>query len=212
MKRKNGIHVALLSVLAAYAQGALACHAGPTPIETLVRPIFKSAPLVSIASKSNAFAGRTTLASGSSTVVVSTNIVNSDSLIGMHVQAALVAAFATQGRIDIASGLATGTASTPAVYSGDVINPSWESPNNITSGMSLRVNSIVDGVSFALTTGNGLTVQASGAVAMWKIHGKDAQGIKVNTISPGGHFIVGWADGVARPFNSTIMWEIRRTT
>mgnify|MGYP001561004875 CR=1 FL=1 len=208
MTKKQGLAVAVAAALGGYAQRALACWIAP--IEALFRPFLKGPMLVSTTSKSNAFAGRTTLGSGSVSQVVSTSIVNSDSLISLSVQAALAAAYSTGGRSSVASGLATATVSTPAVYSGDNIQLTWQSPNDITSGMALRVNSIVDGISFAITTANGLTTVASGAVAMWKILGKDFGGVKVNTISPGNFMTLGWADGVAKPANATIMWEIRR--
>ena len=76
--------------------------------------------------------------------------------------------------------------------------------------MALRVDSIVDGVSFSLATTNGLTTVSSGAVAMWQIAAKDPSRLKVNTISDGSYFTVGWADGRARPVDVTVMWEIKR--
>ena len=201
---------AVLAALAEYA--ALAVVARITPIELLQRPMIKSAPMIKTNSDAGQFAGRTTLSSGSATVTVSTRIVNSDSILHMTPQAALEAGYTTQGRTGIASGLSIGTASTPAVYSGDVIHATWESPNALNSGQALRVDSIVGGVSFAIATANSLTTIASGAVAMWKIMGKDPVGLKINTISPLGHFIIGWADGIARPFDTTVMWDIKRST
>lgn len=208
IKKQNLMAAAVIALLGGYAERTLACWI--MPIEALFRPFLKGPMMVSTVSKSNAFAGRTTLGSGSTSQVVSTSIVNSDSLVHLNVQAALVAAYSTGGRSSVASGLATATVSTPAVYSGDNIQLTWQSPNDITSGMALRVNSIVDGISFAITTANGLTTVASGAVAMWKILGKDFGPVKVNTISPQGFMTIGWADGVAKPADATIMWEIRR--
>lgn len=200
----------LVAALALYAEAALGC--GSTPIE-LLRRGFLRGPLVTKAnSDASQWAGRTTLGSGSASQVVSTFAVNSDSLLSFTAEVALPAAYTTQGRINIASGIATGTASTTAVFSGDVISAVLESPNNLTSGQALRVDSIVDGISFAVAMSNGLTAVASGAVAMWKLHGKDPQGLKVNTISPGNFFTIGWADGVARPVSTTVMWEIRKTS
>lgn len=58
----------------------LACYVAP-PIEQLFGPQFRAAPFINVASDANQFAGITTLASGSATVVISTAMVNSDSLI-----------------------------------------------------------------------------------------------------------------------------------
>lgn len=56
----------------------------PTPVkETFYGPLLKGPMLTPANSAVNQWAGRTTLSSGSATVVVSTTLVNSDSLI-MH--------------------------------------------------------------------------------------------------------------------------------
>jgi len=57
-----------------------------TPIETLNRPLIKSAPLVDATSSSNQYVGRVAVASGDSTVTVSTQVVNSDSIIMLSYQ------------------------------------------------------------------------------------------------------------------------------
>lgn len=61
-----------------------------TPIELLRRAFFKGAAVVDASSSAFQFAGRTTLSSGSATVTVSTNQVNSDSLIQLTLQSASV--------------------------------------------------------------------------------------------------------------------------
>ena len=197
------------ALLLGWTEVALGCRAASTPLEELFRAWFRGPAFTDIASGANAFAGRTTLSSGSASVVVSTTNVRSNSLIFPHVEVALAAGYITQGRVPIASGTSTGTASSTAVYSGDVFSLTWESPNAITSGQALRVNSIVDGISFAIATANSLTTVASGASALWKLHSKDPQGIKVNTISDGAYFTLGWADGKARPVDTVLMWEVR---
>lgn len=198
------------AALARYVESVLGCLVYPTQLQG--RELL-TGPLITRASSGpDQYAGRTTLSSGSATVTVSTQQVNSDSLIFAAVEAALVGGYIVQGRVSIASGTATGTASTTAVYSGDVIGLAWETPNNITSGQALRVDSIVAGVSFGIATSNGLTTVASGAVAMWKLHGKEMNVVKVNTIRPGSYFTIGWADGVARPADATIMWECRKSS
>lgn len=205
MKRK--LLAVVLGTL--WAESALGCSIYPN--HRLHRAQMVSPAMVNISSGPNQFAGRTTLSSGSTSVTVSTFSVNSDSLIHLTPQVALVGGYTVQGRVAIGSGTSTGTASTTAIYSGDVVHLTWETPNNITSGQALAVDSIVGGVSFAIRTSNGLTTVASGAVAMWRIFGKEPAGLKVNSIGVG-HFIVGWADGQARPVDVTAIWEIRRTS
>lgn len=56
------------------------------PIETLYGPGFFGPPVISVASKSNQFAGRTTLSSGSATVTVSSTVIGSDSIIRLAMQ------------------------------------------------------------------------------------------------------------------------------
>lgn len=203
--------LAVAGVLATFAQFSLACHAH-TPTELLYRPLMRGPIMTRASSAANQWAGRTTVASGSATQVVSTTNVNSDSIINLNVQVSIPAAYSTLGRVAIASGTSTGTASTTAVYSGQVIALAWESPNAITSGQALRVDSIVGGVSFAVATSNSLTTIASGAVAMWRISQAMPRGLQVNTINPGNYFVLGWSDGVAKPIDVTAMWEIRRTS
>ena len=198
----------LLSLFTLYSELTLGCQI--YPLELVQRALLRGPMVTKITSGPSQWAGRTTLASGSATVTVSTRTVNSDSLLFTALEAALPAGYSTQGRTSITSGVATGTASTTAIYSGDVVSLTWETPNDITSGQALAVNSIVDGVSFSIRTANGLTTVASGAVAMWKIAGKDLEGVKVNTISPGNFFTLGWANKQARPNDATVLWEIRR--
>ena len=198
------------AALAWYAESVLGCPT--TPAESIARGLLK-APLITPANSGpNQWAGRTTLSSGSASVTVSTQQVNSDSMIFTTIEAALVAGYTTQGRVNIASGTSFGTASTVAIYSGDVVGLAWESPNAITSGQALRVDSIVGGISFAIATSNSLTTVASGAVAMWKLHGKDPDQVKVNSIRSGSYFTVGWPNGIAKPVDATVMWELRKTS
>ncbi len=208
MKRTLALFAA---VLALWTEGALGCQVGPMkPLELLFAPFFKGPSFIRTNSHGAQFAGRTTISSGSASQVVSTSNVASDSLIGLAAQVALPAGYTFVGRTAIASGLATAPASTTAIYSGDIVLATFESPNALTSGMALRVDSIVNGISFSLATTNGLTTIASGAVAMWEISAKDPSRLKVNTISDGSYFTIGWADGRARPVDVVVMWETKR--
>ncbi len=200
-----------LAVAAAFATFAQAAH-GRTPTEALFRPLMRGPIMTKSTSAANQWAGRTTISSGSASQVVSTSNVNSDSLIAAAVQVSLPAAYTFLGRTAIASGTSFGTASTTAIYSGDIVLANWESPNAITSGQALRVDSIVNGVSFAIATANSLTTVASGAVAMWNIRAKDPAAVTVNTINPGGYFVLAWADGRSRPVDTTVMWEVKRSS
>ncbi len=185
-----------------------------TPAELVRRGLLKG-PLITMANSSpNQWAGQTTLSSGSATVTVSTFQVNSDCLIQTTVLAALPAAYTTRGRSSIAAGVATATVSTTAVYSGQVIGLAWQGASNQASGQgrAFRVDSIVDGVSFAITTEDGQNVSSGPALPMWSIAQAEPYGIKVNTISPNNFFTMGWADQQARPVDVTLMFEVRKTS
>ena len=78
------------------------------------------------------------------------------------------------------------------------------------SSRPLRVNSLVNGVSFALSTVDSGALGFAAGTIMWSIPETMPQGIKVNTISDGGYFVLGWADGEPRPVDVTVMWEIKK--
>lgn len=203
----------LATLLGLWAEGALACQARITPLELLFAPFFKGPSFMRTNSHGAQFAGRTTISSGSATQVVSTANVTSDSLVFPTIQAALPAAYTTQGRGSIASGAGSVTASTTAIYSGMNVLLTLEGLTSQLSGFSrgLRINSIVNGVSMLIATVDSLQLQgATENVAHWSIPEAMPQGIKVNTISDGGYFVLGWADGEPRPVDVTVMWEIKK--
>ena len=203
----------ILQVLAGVTERALGCAI--TPLELLFRPMFKSAAMLDITSKQNVqYAGRTTLESGSTTVTVSTQQVNSDSLINALVQVSLPGAYFTKGLLSIAAGAKTATQSTTAVYSGQYIGLSFNSVVDQASGngRGFRVDSIVGGVSFAVVTEDGQNVTSGPANIGWNIPHAEPRGTIVTTIAPGAYFTLGWADGQARPVDTTLMWELRKTS
>lgn len=202
-----------LSLFALYSQAVLGCQV--YPLEILNRALLRGPLLTNISSGPNQWAGRTTIASGSATQVVSTFAVNSDSLLNLAVQAALPTAYITRGTQTFTNSAAiSNTVSTSAVYSGQAISLSFFSATATGSlgsgGAGLRVNSIVNGVSFAISTTDSGAIGTTAPVAMWSISEAEPQGIKVNTISPGNYFTLGWADGKARPIDVAVLWEVRR--
>lgn len=201
-----------MKVLAFYTKAALACPI--YPLEILLRPLLKGPSVTLANSGPNQFAGRTTLASGSATVTVSTFQVQSDSLLSLHAQVALPAAYATQGEASIAAGAASATASTTAIYSGQYVGIAFRNETNQASGAGrgFRTSSIVGGVSFAIATDDGQNVTSGPAIVGWRIFDAIPEGLKVNTISPGNFFTLGWADGRTRPIDTAVMWEMRRTS
>lgn len=205
--------VLALAALGAYSFAALSMQLGPTPIETLQRPLFKSAPLVRTGSHASQYAGRTTLNSGSGTVTVSTAAVNSDSLLYFSVQMPMSTAYVPRGQTSLVSGSTSAVASTSAIYSGMNINLGMQSTTSQLSGYSrgLRISSIVDGVSFLIATIDSNQVQGT-QVATWEIPEAYPTTIKVNTIVSNRYVTFGWADERPRPLNATIMWELRRST
>ena len=198
-----------LGLAAFYAQVALASPVNP--IELLFRPLLKGPMVVPVNSAANAYAGLTTLNSGSATATFSSTAIASGSILNLAVQAALAAGYTTQGRTQVLSGIATGTVSTTAVYSGQVINLAFETATNVASGVGkgIRVDSIVDGVSFAITATDSFGYPGT-INAMWRIPQAVPEGLKVNTVAAG-YAIVGWADGQARPVDTVVMWETRRS-
>ena len=160
----------LATILGLWAEGALACQARITPLELLCAPFFKGPSFMRTNSHGAQFAGRTTISSGSATQVVSTANVTSDSLIFPVVQAALPAAYTTQGLMTTVSGDFTKTASTTAVYSGQIMQVNFQAETTLTSlGLShpLRVNSIVDRVSFAISTVDSGAIGVAAGTLNW---------------------------------------------
>lgn len=80
----QAIQIFVMWLLASYASNAMALWT--TPIE-LMRRLFQKGPaIIDTRSSPDQFAGRTTLSSGSATVTVSTQQVNSDSIISLALQ------------------------------------------------------------------------------------------------------------------------------
>lgn len=213
-KTLRTIAAAVLAALNGYSGAVLAAHAPQGPIE-LMRGLTLRGPIRTKATSGpNQWSGNSTINSGTATLTISTQIVNSDSIIALNVQAALPAAYTTQGFVTVAAGAATATASTTAVYSGYPNLISFQSTTNQASGQgrNFKVDSIVDRTSFAIVTEDGQNVTSGSNIVWWKIPRAEPAGIKVNTISSKNYFTIGWADQQARPVDTTIMWEIRRTS
>ena len=209
-------HLAL-AVAAAFATFAQAAHAR-TPMETLFRPLMRGPIMTKATSAVNQWAGRTTLASGSASQVVSTSNVNSDSIISLGIECAIPAAYIQQGQVAFTNSAAvSGTASTSAVHSGYAINIALQAETTVVSAgaginASLRINSIVDGVSFAISTVNSQPLGIAAPIVNWDIPRADVSKLRVNSISSNGYFILGWADANPRPIDVTVMWEVKRTS
>lgn len=202
----------LLLALSFWSEALLASPARIVPLELLFAPFFKGPSFIRTNSHGAQFAGRTTISSGSATQVVSTTNVKSDSIIWTGIQAALPAAYTTKGQAAIASGAGSVTASTTAIYSGMNVLLTLEGLTSQLSGYprGLRINSIVNGVSMLIATVDSLQLQGvTDNVAQWSIPEAMPEGIKINTIVDGGYFILGWADGRARPVDVTVMWEVK---
>ena len=185
-----------------------------TPLEALSRGFLRGPIITKANSSPSQWAGTTTLNSGSASVVVSTNQVNSDSLIFSNLRVSIPAAYGVQGITNLVSADNYGTASTSAVYSGQVIQYGLQHETAVASGTQrqFRVNSIVDGVSFALTTQDSMPVGVAAATLMWRIPQAEPEKIVVNTISSGNYFTFGWADKTARPIDVNVLWEVRKTS
>lgn len=201
----------ITAMMAGWAQGALACNINP--IEVMHRLMLRGPMITSIKSGPAQWAGRTTIASGSASQVVSTSNVESGSLIMLSPQVALPSLYAMQGLTTIASGASvSGVQTTTAAYSGYHIDMGHQNATAQASGQGrgFRVNSLVDGTSFLITTEDGQAITAGTAVITWRIPEAIPAALKVNTISPNGQFTIGWADGKARPVDTAVLWEIKR--
>lgn len=195
-----------------YGAQALACPI--YPLEALFRGYLRGPLMTQAQSKSNAWAGRTTLNSGSASVVISTSAINSDSLVYHMLQAPFAAGYSVQGLLAIASGSISGTVSTTAVYSGQNIQVGLqtESAPSSGSGKFVRVNSIVDGVSFAVSRIDSGAFSTGANNIMWRIPEAIPKGLKVNSLASGSYMSLGWVDERPRPMDVTVMWELRRTS
>lgn len=88
--------------LIAYAHAALASFVGRPPLEVLAGPLFKGQSMIRTTG-SAPFAGRTALASGTAFVTISTQAVNSDSIIYGTLQVATQASSGTLGTYAVSS-------------------------------------------------------------------------------------------------------------
>ncbi len=200
-------------VALAWAECALAAPIRMPVLESLFAPFFRGPSTIKTNSEKTQFAGRTTLGSGQASVTVSTAVVQSGSLIFPHVNVALPAAYSTNGQLSLVSGSNTGVVSTSAIYSGMNVMLTLEGLTSQLSGYprGVRVNSIVNGVSFGVATVDSMQLQGTNAVH-WRIPEAIPEGLKVNTISDGSYFTIGWADGEPRPVDTVVMWEVKNPT
>lgn len=202
----------LATILGLWAEAALSCQARIQPLELLFAPFFKGPSFYRTNSHAAQFAGRTTISSGSASQVVSTNNITSDSLLFATLQVALPAGYITQGRTSLISADVTKTISTTAIYSGAIITVAVDAATTLSSGVerAFRVNSVVDGISFALSTIDSNPSGLTATNLIWALPNAVPQRVKVNTISDGAYFTLGWADGLAKPIDTTVMWEIKK--
>ena len=133
MKKDATLLTFAVALLLGWAELALACRINMPPLEALFSPWFRGTPIIDIRSSSNQFAGRTTLASGSASQVVSTTNVKSNSLIQLTPHVALPAGYITQGRTALISANTYGTQSTTAIFSGAIVAYGIDGPTTLTS-------------------------------------------------------------------------------
>lgn len=87
------------------------------------------------------------------------------------------------------------TRSTPNVFAGRTVIGSGQA-TQIVSTFSVNSDSLI------FTGQQHVTAQNSGFAAA----------VCVRSISPGAGFVLGWSDNIARAFDTTVMWEIKRTS
>lgn len=93
---------------------------GTKPLETLKRPVIDGAPITR-SGNTNAWAGRTTLSSGSSSVTVSTAVVNSDSIILVTPQVGSVSAVISYTSQIVVNSIVSGTSFMLAAGNGQTV-------------------------------------------------------------------------------------------
>lgn len=183
------------------------------PLEQMRRAFLRGPLLTKANSASTQWAGRTTLQSGSATVVVSSTIVKSDSLIRLgyegNANMGVAAGTATLNsgsatvvvsNARLASGsvvLLTGEFVTTAQLSGNAqpIDIKSQAAQNFTAGWA-------DGQTRAFDQGvHWLAVPADGP----------PMPIEVRTISDADYFTLGPSNGVAVARDTIVMWQIENT-
>jgi len=177
------------------------------PHEILYGPTTKAPLLTSTLSKSNQWAGRTTLSSGSATVVVSTTSVRSDtgfmiSLEGVADQGVL------GGTVTLGSAQATVTKSDSHINSDSVL--SWGVQDAaVTSHSNVEVHSYGAGyVTFGRT--DAATDVARDVTIHYGVtppNGPVAD-IEVRALVHGSYFTFGRGNGLAAPRDQVINWHM----
>ncbi len=189
------------------------------PLEALRRAWLTGPMFTRASSGPSQWAGRTTLNSGSATIVVSTFAVKSDSLIRFGIEGNAKLPILA-GQVTITSGTSFATVSNAAFAADSLVQLTIEQAatgakiqQNSGFAQPVEVMSLGAGsmdVGFAVQS---LNPRADDTVISYLAMPADGlpSAIEVRSISDSNYFILGRADGVAIARDSTIMWMIEKT-
>ena len=187
-----------------------------SPLDLLFGPMFKGPGFVDVRSHAHQFAGRSTINSGSATVVVSTAAVKSDSLIHFAMEGNANRNIIA-GVANINSNAASVTVSNAAIAADSLIflttRQNGTAQSSGTSNRDVEVVSLATGwASFGFSDGAAI----SNKLVPVMYHVFPAEGVpgqlEVKTLSDGGYFTIGFADNRAQPRDTKVLWQLTSTT
>lgn len=188
-----------------------------SPIELLFGAMFRGPSFVDPRSSAKQFAGRSTINSGSATVVVSTAAVKSDSLlyIGLEGNASRKI---LSGVLNINSGSVAATLSNAAVANDSVVlltaRQNGVAQNSGTTYRSVVVQSLANGW-FSAGYDDGAAASPARLTpvqyVVYPAEGPPAD-VEVKTLADGAYFTLGYADGRATSRDQKVLWQITNTS
>mgnify|MGYP001618732442 FL=1 len=189
---------------------------GKGPQELLFGPTLKGPMMTSVQSSPAQWAGRTTINSGSATVVVSTFAVKSDSLIDIaalgNANLGIIA-----GTLVVASATLTGTVSNAAIAADSLVFLQDRSvaAQNSGNAFAFEVRSLAGGWFSAASPSQASADNAMRETTiMYTVFPKDGPpgALEVKTITDSSNFTLGRIDGRGVARDTTILWQITNTS
>ena len=172
--------------------------------------------MTSVESGPKQFAGRTTLNSGSATITVSTQAIQSDSLVHLGFEGnanhGIIA-----GTLVVASATLAGTVSNAAIAADSLVFLQDRSPAAQNSGnaFAFEVRSLAGGwFSVASPSQASADNAMRETTIMYSVFPADGPpaGLEVKTIVDGSYFTLGRADGRGVARDTVVLWQITNTS
>ena len=186
------------------------------PNELLFHPTLKGPTMTSVQSGPRQFAGRTTLNSGSGTVTVSTQAIQSDSLVHFgfegNANLGIIA-----GTLVVASATLSGTVSNAAIAADSLVFLQDRSiaAQNSGNAFAFEVRSLAAGWFSVASPSQASADNAMRATTiMYSVFPADGPpaALEVKTISAGSYFTLGRADGRGVARDTVVLWQITNTS